>query len=96
MPLLQAQRRAHPEMEFVFVNEGEPRSVVARYLASEQLDTGNVLLDESLRAGAAFGQQAYPTTLFFDAGGRLVDSRVGGLDEATLARHLAGLAAPGR
>jgi hypothetical protein len=39
-------------------------------------------------AGAAFKQSALPMTLFFDADGRLVSTRIGELSPATLAERL--------
>ena len=41
---------------------------------------------------AAFKQRALPTTLFFDARGRLVSMRVGELSAATLTERLQALA----
>jgi hypothetical protein len=52
----------------------------------------NVLIDADGQAGAAFKQRALPTTLFFDAQGRLVSTRVGELSSATLTERLQALA----
>jgi hypothetical protein len=48
-----------------------------------------MLIDETRTAGAAFKQSALPMTLFFDAEGRLVSTRIGELSAATLAERLA-------
>lgn len=88
MPLLQQAQAAHPGVHFVFVNQGETREDVLRYLQGQHLQPRNVLLDAALATGAAFDQRALPTTLFFDARGRLASTRIGGLSEATLARTL--------
>jgi hypothetical protein len=61
------------------------------FLTRKRLQLGNVLVDDRLQAGSAFGQRALPTTLFFDARGRLVSTRIGevrgqGFDDH---RHLA-------
>ena len=40
---------------------------------------------------AVLGQRALPTTFFFDANGRLVDTRLGELSPATLAERLEAL-----
>jgi thioredoxin-like negative regulator of GroEL len=75
----------------VFVNQGEPADVVRRYLSDEDLALANVLLDGEGRLAKAIGVPGLPTTLFFDASGRLVDQRVGELSKATLAQRLEAL-----
>ena len=88
MPLLQQAQAAHPELNFVFVNQGETRDVILRYLQGQGIVLQNVLIDARKATGAAFNEQALPTTLFFDAQGRLVSTRVGALSEATLRQRL--------
>jgi hypothetical protein len=48
----------------------------------------NVLLDPKRLTGAALGHSALPTTLFFDAQGKLADTRIGELSQATLTQRL--------
>ena len=91
MPVLQRAQADHPELHFVFLNQGESAETVQRFLASRNLDLRNVLLDPKGQAGAHFKQSALPATLFFDAQGRLVDQRIGELSHATLAQRLASL-----
>lgn len=79
-------------MNFVFVNQGEPADAVRAWLQSRKLPMRNVLLDGNRQAGAAFKQRALPTTLFFDAQGRLVGTRIGELSAATLNDRLQGVA----
>ena len=88
MPLLQQAQAAHSELNFVFVNQGETREDILRYLQGQGIALRNVLLDARRATGAAFNEQAMPTTLFFDAQGRLVSTRVGALSAATLAQRL--------
>ena len=88
MPLLQQAQVAHPGLNFVFVNQGETRADVVRYLQGQHMLLRNVLLDATLATGAAFDQRALPTTLLFDAQGRLVSTHVGAFSEATLAQSL--------
>ncbi len=91
MPALQQAQAAHPDVNFVFVNQGEEAGVIAAFLASEELALANVLVDLPSSVGAALGQGGLPTTLFFDAGGRLAGIRVGELSQATLNQRLAQL-----
>ena len=93
MPLLQQAQVEHAELHFVFVNLGETRADVVRYLQGQHMLLRNVLLDAGLATGAAFDQRALPTTLLFDAQGRLVSTHVGAFSEATLAQSLNALQA---
>lgn len=88
MPVLQQAQAARPEVHFVFLNQGESAERVLAFLGSQQLPLRNVLLDAHGQAGAQLGHRALPTTLFYDASGRLVDTRVGELSHATLAQRL--------
>ena len=90
MPLLQQAQIEHPRVHFVFLNQGEPAEEVRRFLASRQLELSHVLLDPKGRAGANLGgQTGLPTTLFFDARGRLSARYVGELSHETLEQMLA-------
>lgn len=91
MPVLQQAQAARPDIHFVFLNQGEDAARVQRYLAASGLPLRNVLLDARGEAGAALGHRALPTTLFFDAKGRLVDTRVGELSQASLQQRLLNL-----
>ena len=88
MPVLQEAQAGHPDVVFVFLNQGEDPARVARWLVGQQLALRNVLLDPKRQASAAFTQKGYPTTLFFNAGGELVASRIGELSAATLREKL--------
>lgn len=89
MPVLLQARSANPDVRFAWVNQGEPPETVVRYAAQQGLPEADVLLDTSSRLGRALGHKALPTTLFYDAQGRLRAVRAGELSAATLARHLA-------
>lgn len=88
MPLLQQAQLATPDVNFVFVNQGETPETIVRYLDQQQLKLGNTLVDTRSQTGLAFGQAALPTTLFFDARGQLVGTRIGELSTATLAQRI--------
>lgn len=94
MPVLQQAQARHAGIHFVFLNQGEAPDKVLRYLAASRLQLRNVLLDARGEAGAQLGHRALPTTLFFDAQGRLVDTRVGELSEASLAERLQSISPP--
>ncbi|CUJ69607.1 TlpA family protein disulfide reductase [Achromobacter aegrifaciens] len=89
MPVFAQAQAAHPEITFVFLNQGERTAVVQQFLAQQGLALENVLLDVDTQAATVFGHRALPATLFFDAFGRHVDTRQGELSRATLAQRLA-------
>ncbi|MFT3857689.1 MAG: redoxin domain-containing protein [Aquabacterium sp.] len=84
MPVLQRGQAQHADVHFVFVNHGETRAQVQAFLDGQGLALRNVLLDPKGRMAARFKVEGYPTTLFFDAQGRLVSQRIGELSWATL------------
>jgi thiol-disulfide isomerase/thioredoxin len=93
MPVLHAAQLSRPDVHFVFLNQGESAQQVTAYMRRNGLALRNVLLDGRREVGGALGHRALPTTLFFDAHGRLIDTRVGELSEASLAERLSALAA---
>lgn len=94
LPVMQQAQAEHPAVHFVFLDQGESADRVRGFLAAQQLPLRNVLLDIHGQAGAKLGSRALPTTLFFDAQGRLVATRVGELSRASLAERLAATASP--
>jgi thiol-disulfide isomerase/thioredoxin len=95
MPALQQAQAEHPGVHFVFVNQGEPPATVLGFLAAQRLTLDHVLFDLRGEVGRAFGHRSLPTTLFFDARGRLVDTRIGELSRATLAQRLQAITGAG-
>lgn len=91
MPVLQQAQAERPDVNFVFLNQGESADQVRAFLAAQKLPLRNVLLDARGEAGVQLGYRALPTTLFFDARGRLIDTRIGELSRATLHQRLAAI-----
>lgn len=88
MPVLAAAQLAHPDVHFLFVNQGEASRTIAAYLTTQKLSIENVLLDAESSAFRDFGVQALPTTLFFDAQGRMIERYLGALSAAGLDDYL--------
>ena len=88
MPVLHEAQAAHPAVHFVFINQGETAQRVGPWLAARNLPLRNVLLDTQGQAPEVFKQRGLPTTLFFDAKGRLVSTRTGELSAASLTEKL--------
>jgi len=93
MPALQQVQAANPDVNIVFVNQGEEAATIVAFLDRQGLALSNVLVDPQSSTGAALGHSALPTTLFFDAHGRLASTRIGELSQATLTQRLASLRA---
>ena len=91
LPLLAEAARQHPEIGFLFVNQGESAATVLDFLVRQDLRLAEVLLDAGSRLGPAVGSGGLPTTLFYDAQGRLLDAHLGVLNAAALQSRLAQL-----
>ena len=88
MPVLENAQQQRPDLTFLFVNQAESMQSVATFLETQGLSLNNVLFDRSGRLGQAVGSMALPTTLFYQADGRLINSHLGELSEASLARAM--------
>ncbi|MET0983231.1 MAG: TlpA disulfide reductase family protein [Telluria sp.] len=91
MPALGAAQAANPDVAFVFVNQGEDPAVVQRYLDDERIALRDVTLDPARAVARATQAVGYPTTLFYDAQGRLVARHMGELSRAQLNEQLGAL-----
>jgi hypothetical protein len=91
MPVLAAAQKVENEVRFVFANQGESAETAQRYLSAAGLELANVVIDSGGRIGREVGSGSLPTTLFYDAGGRLVGTHLGALSAASLASELARL-----
>lgn len=88
MPVLAAAQQQRTGVSFVFVNQGEDAATVRRYLDAGRLGLANVLLDPGGDLARAAGSSGLPTTLFYDARGRLVGTHLGELSAASLSSKL--------
>lgn len=91
MPVLQQAQHEYPQVTFLFVNQGETPQIVTNFLATTGLNLSHVLFDAGGRLATAVGSMALPTTLFYDAEGRLVGSHLGELSRASLHHALQSL-----
>ena len=94
MPALARAQAEHPEVDFLFANQGESAEAVKAYLSAQGLELRNVVLDTTRTLARQSNSVGLPTTLFFDARGRLVDRRAGELSPATIVQRLEILARP--
>ena len=94
MPVLAAAQQAHADIVFVYANQREEAAAASAFLDSSGVTLRNVVLDSEAALGKAAGSSALPTTLFYDAQGRLVDTHLGELSDASLSSKLQKIAAP--
>lgn len=91
MPLLADAQRKHSEVQFVFVNQGEDLTEIARFLHAQQIPLQNVCADRLSQVGSATNAIGMPTTLFFNLQGERVARHVGEIDAPSLAAALVAL-----
>ncbi|NWO05953.1 MAG: TlpA family protein disulfide reductase [Alteromonadaceae bacterium] len=88
MPVLEEAQARYPNVRFVFANQGEHPETIEQFLKEQSLNLNNVLTDQQGSFGRVVGSHGLPTTLFYNAQGKLVDSHMGELSNASLARNL--------
>lgn len=91
MPVLAAAQQREPGVTFVFVNQAEDAGTALRYLSTHTFKLTHVVFDPRTELGRAVGSTGLPTTLFYDASGRLVNAHLGELSPASLASQLQAL-----
>eukprot|EP01133_Synstelium_polycarpum_P018732 gene18732-22403_t len=94
MPVLAAAQQARADVVVVYANQREDAAAIDAFLAPSGLALRNVVLDGEAALGKAAASSALPTTLFYDAQGRLVDTHLGELSDASLASKLQKIAPP--
>ncbi len=77
MPALARAQDAHPDVRFLFVNQGEGQAQVSRWLEGAGLEVDNVLLDRAMTVPRHYGTAGLPVTLFLGPDGRLARAHVG-------------------
>lgn len=88
MPVLEEAQQRYPGINFVFANQGEHPETIRRFLNEQNLHLDHVLSDRPGSFGRVVGSHGLPTTLFYNAEGNLVDTHMGELSRASLARGL--------
>ena len=88
MPLLAAAQKRETGVRIVFLNQGENGNTAQGYFAAAGLEVANVVLDPRAAIAREVGSRGLPTTLFYDAAGRLVDTHMGEISAAVLESKL--------
>lgn len=93
MPVFEDAQADNPDVNFVFLNQGEDRQTVQAFLQANRLQLDNVLLDRTAEMGHILGQRGLPVTLFYSADGNMSDIRLGELSAGSLVQRLDALKA---
>jgi thiol-disulfide isomerase/thioredoxin len=94
MPQLARAAIDHPQVRFLYINQGEGAAAVVSFLQDQPaVRRGDVLLDPRQLVGNALGSVGLPTTYFFAADGTHRLTHVGEISGAALARQLRTVAA---
>lgn len=88
MPAFERAESQWPHIRFVYANQGEDAGAVSRYLETEGLTLASVVLDRTGGLMDALKTQGLPTTVFYDASGRLVARHSGEMSAGQLRRYL--------
>lgn len=85
MPVLMEAQTQWPDIAIVPVNQGESMAAIEGFFDTHSLAFEHALVDSRSQLSQAVGSSVFPTTLFFDANGLLVDSHIGELSVPRLA-----------
>ena len=88
MPMMTELAASLPDVDFVFANQGEGNSRILGFLTRENLPLAGMVRDPQSRLMAVLGAVGLPTTLVFDAEGRLVTGQTGEVSRAALTRMI--------
>lgn len=84
MPTFMQAQQERPDINFVFINQGELKATINQFLQKEQLMLDNVLLDANQASMQKLGTAGLPSTLFYSADGLLMHTHMGELSNASL------------
>lgn len=84
MPVFMQAQQTRTNLHFVFINQGEHEGDIKSFLQSEQLNLSNILLDPQQSTMRLLGAQGLPSTLFYNAQGKLSYTHMGELSHASL------------
>lgn len=88
LPMLAQAAAEYPKVTFVFVDQGQAAYTVRKFLDSEKLAMQWPLLDPRTVVSSYYQVTGYPTTLFFNARGKLINEHLGELSRAALSDYL--------
>lgn len=94
MPMMAEMARRHPQIDFVFANQGEGQERVADYLAAAGIVIDTVIADRTSLLSRHYKAPGLPATLFIHPDGTLAASHLGEISRETLSEQIKRIAAP--
>jgi len=91
MPALAQAERAHPEVRFLLINQGEGEGGVREFLQREGLAFDHMLLDPAMATQRHYRTVGIPVTLFLYPDGRLAKAHTGEIAPERIAAEIARL-----
>ncbi len=88
MPYFQEMEDKYEDITFLMVVDAdytqEKLDEIVRYLNNHNLDLDNVILDIDVEIASAYGIPGYPSTVFIDREGAIVNGVIGAIDRKQL------------
>ncbi|EHU1481807.1 TlpA disulfide reductase family protein [Acinetobacter baumannii] len=88
MPVLYQAQQDYPGVQFIMLNQGETPEAITNYLHRYHLNFKNVWFDTNGQMVQHMNMYGLPSTLFFNAQGKLIDRHLGELSQAMLQQYL--------
>jgi len=88
MPVFKQAQLDNPNVQFVFINQGETSETIKSYLDRNEFNFKHVLLDPSGEMAQSMKMFGLPSTLFFNEKGELIERHMGELSEPMLKQYL--------
>nr|WP_269468693.1 TlpA disulfide reductase family protein [Alteromonas sp. ASW11-130] len=88
MPILESAQQQYKNVTFIFVNQGEAPTQAHQFLEVNSIELDNAYFDFTGKTAKELGAYGLPTTLFFNSEGKLIDSHMGELSEASLQHYM--------
>lgn len=90
--MMAAMAKAHPEVTFVFANQGETSDAVSQFLDQHDILLDNVILDSDLALATLLDAPGLPSTYSVGANGQVVDAIIGQISKEALTDAVQSLA----
>lgn len=91
MPMMAQMERQHPDVDFIFANQGEQLQAIKIYLTKSGVDLQTVLLDPSMALSKRYAAVGLPATLIIRADGTLAGTHLGEISKETLLEAISAL-----
>lgn len=94
MPMMAEMARSHPQIDFVFANQGEATDRVADYLADAGIVIETAIVDQTSLLSRHYAAPGLPATLFIHPDGTLAASHLGEISRESLSEQISRITTP--